>query len=91
MESDAMFEKYDLDKDGRLNSKEIGHMLHDNCMDDSPTSVAALIKRYDTDQSGDLDKFEFEAVSPQIGYKRSAAGWLDPSSYELRPMYMSTG
>jgi hypothetical protein len=91
IESDAMFEKYDKDKDGRLNSSEIGFMLHDNSMDDSATSVAALIRRFDTNQSGDLDKFEFRAVSPQIGYKKSATGWVDPSSYDLRPMYTSTG
>lgn len=91
MESDAMFQKFDLDKDGRLNSIEVGNMLHENSMDDSAASVAALIKRFDTDQSGDLDKFEFRAVSPQIGYMKSAIGWIDPSSYDLRPMYTSTG
>ena len=91
LKSDTMFERYDLDKDGRLNFKEVRDMLHGNSMDDSDTSVAALIRRFDTDESGDLDKFEFRAVYPQIGYKKSATGWVDPSSYELRPMYMSTG
>lgn len=91
LKSDAMFERYDRDKDGRLNSTEVRGMLHDNSMDDSDSSVAALIRRFDTDESGDLDKFEFRAVAPQIGYKKSATGWVDPSSYDLRPMYTSTG
>jgi hypothetical protein len=49
-------------------------------------SVTALISRFDTEESGDLTKIEFRAVGPQIGYRKTAAGWMDPSSYDLRPM-----
>ena len=48
--------------------------------------MTALISRFDTEESGDLTKIEFRAVGPHIGYRKTAAGWMDPSSYDLRPM-----
>ena len=42
-----------------MNKEEIGGMLRANEMDDTPESVAALMARFDTDASGDLDKIEF--------------------------------
>ena len=89
--SDEIFDSYDHDRDGRLNDLEITDMLSENEMDDTPESVAALIARFDVDGSGDLDKVEFRPLAPQIGYRKTAMGWIDKSSFELRPLYVSTG
>ena len=55
----SLFTRFAVNATGRLNKEEIGGMLRANEMDDTPESVAALMARFDTDASGDLDKIEF--------------------------------
>jgi hypothetical protein len=89
-DTDAMFAEYDLDRDGKLSRPEVIGMLHANEMDTSQRSIAGLMAMFDTDQDGAISRMEFDFLAPKVGYKKSSGGWT-LGSYDLRPIYVSTG
>eukprot|EP01047_Picozoa_sp_COSAG01_P016764 COSAG01_NODE_868_length_13035_cov_4.786024_8_plen_125_part_00 len=89
-DTDAMFAQYDLDRDGKLSRPEVIGMLHANEMDTSQRSIAGLMAMFDTDQDGAISRMEFDSLAPKVGYKKSSGAWT-LGSYDLRPIYVSTG
>ena len=67
-EARKVFDRYDANKSGSIDAKELGKVLSALGLSMSTAEVAQALKELDTDASGQLSWDEFESfVTPLLG------------------------
>ena len=61
-----MFEEFDADSNRRLTRGEVTSLLARQGLDSSDTHIDVIFERYDTNNSGDIDRKEFEEFARDL-------------------------
>ena len=65
----AAFERFDVNRSGKLDYSELRNCLHALGIDMTPPGAAQVLAQYDADRSGLMELDEFVRLSHSLGYR----------------------
>ena len=75
----AVFERFDANRSGRLDYRELRNCLHALGIDANRREAAEVLARYDADLSGLMEIDEFVRLAHSLGYTGGGAPALPPA------------